>query len=212
MSMEKLDRYECLKYLAAKLTNELVVFISFFHEWPSVSKERVSNMPLIAMGSTVPVGIGLAMALPHRKVIALASDGDILLELGALPSMGKENLRNLVVFINDNESYHGVGGYPTMTAYKTDLAAMAKGAGVKHAVVVRRFDEFQRETDEALKKDDGPRLVVMKTEDQPYKTIAKSESIYHMEMKYRFIRHVEETEGVGIFPQPEAIKKLMKEA
>ena len=209
--MEKLDRYECLNYLASKLTNELVVFISFFHEWPSVSKEWVGNIPLIAMGSTVPVGIGLALALPHRKVIVLASDGDVLMELGSLPSLGKESLKNLVVFVNDNESYHGVGGYPTMTAYGTDLATMAKGAGVKHAVTVRRLDEFRRETDEAMAKNDGPRLIVMKTEDQPYKTIAKSEAIYHLEMKCRFIRHVEDTEGVEIFPRPGAIKRLMED-
>ena len=209
--MEKLDRYECLKYLASKLANELVVFISFFHEWPSVSGEWTGNIPLIAMGSTVPVGIGLAIALPHRKVIVLASDGDVLMELGSLPSLGKENLKNLVIFVNDNESYHGVGGYPTMTAYGTDLAAMAKGAGVKHAVVVRRLEEFRRETDEAMAKNDGPRFIVMKTENKPYKTIAKSEAIYHLEMKYRFIRHVEATEGVEIFPRPGAIKKLMED-
>jgi hypothetical protein len=63
-----------------------------------------------------------------------------------------------------------------------------------------------------MARNDGPHFIVMKTEDQPYKTIAKSEAIYHMEMKYRFIRHVESTEGVEIFPRPGAIKKLMEDA
>jgi len=207
---EKLDRYECLKYLASKVTNELVVFISFFHEWPSLSGEGLGNIALTAMGSTVPVGIGLAIALPHRKVIVLASDGDLLMELGALPSLGRENPKNLIVFVNDNETYHGVGGYPTMTSYKTDLAGMARGAGVEYAVTVRKFDEFKKEGDEAMSKNNGVRFIVMKTENKPYKTIIKSEAVHSFETKCRFIRHIEETEGVEIFPRSAAIRKLME--
>jgi hypothetical protein len=62
-----------------------------------------------------------------------------------------------------------------------------------------------------MANNNGPRFIVMKSEDKPYKTISKSEAIYHLEMKYRFIRHVEETEGVEIFPQPGAIRKLMED-
>lgn len=203
---EKLDRFECLRYLASRITNELIVYISFFHEWPSVSGDAVGNIALTAMGSTVPVGLGLAMALPHRKVVVLASDGDLLMELGALPSLGKENPKNLVIFVNDNETYHGVGGYPTMTAYKTDLAAMARDAGVEYTVTVRKFGEFTKVVDEAMKKNDGVRFIVMKTEDKPYKTISKSEAVHNIERKCRFIRHIEDTEGVEIFPGPERLR------
>ena len=82
---------------------------------------------------------------------------------------------------------------------------------MKHAVVVRRLDEFRRETDGAMAKNDGPRFIVMKTEDRPYKTISKSEAIYHLEMKYRFIRHGEKAGSVGIFPHPGVIKKQMED-
>lgn len=196
--VEKLDRYECLKYLASKLTNELVVSWTAFNEWPSLSGERPGNLHFSQLGCTVPMGIGLAMALPHRKVIALVSDGDILMELGALPSMSKENPKNLVVLVNDNESYQVIGGFPTMTAYKTDLAVMAKGAGVEHAVTVRRFEDFKKEVNDALVKNDCARFIVMKTEAKPLKTIY--EATEWIETKYRFIKHIEETEGVKIFP------------
>jgi thiamine pyrophosphate-dependent acetolactate synthase large subunit-like protein len=154
------------------------------------------------------LGIGLAMALPHRKVIALVSDGDILMELGALPSLGKENPKNLVVFINDNETYQTVGGYPTMTHYKTDLSAMAKGAGVEYSVTVQKFDDFKKEVDEALVTNDCARFIVMKTEAKPYKTIF--ETIERAQTKYRFIKHIEETEGVKIFPSPVQDRKLLE--
>lgn len=206
---EKLDRYECLQYLGSKLTNELVVLWSAFHEWPSVSPEG-RNLPTICMGGTVPVGMGLACALPHRKVIVLTADGDLLMELGALPTLGKENPKNLVVFVNDNETYAGVGGYATMTAYKVDLAGMAERAGVGHAVTVRKFEEFRREADEALAKNDGARFIVMKTKDAPFRTVEKSDAIDHVEEKCRFIRHIEQTEGVEIFPRSVQIKRQMQ--
>jgi thiamine pyrophosphate-dependent acetolactate synthase large subunit-like protein len=205
---EKLDRYQCLEYLASKLTSEPVVAWVAFYEWPSISHDRTCNIHISQLGCTVPLGIGLAMALPHRKVIALVSDGDILMELGALPSLGKENPKNLVVFINDNETYQTVGGYPTMTHYKTDLSAMAKGAGVEYSVTVQKFDDFKKEVDEALVTNDCARFIVMKTEAKPYKTIF--ETIERAQTKYRFIKHIEETEGVKIFPSPVQDRKLLE--
>jgi thiamine pyrophosphate-dependent acetolactate synthase large subunit-like protein len=206
---EKLDRYECLKYLASKLTNQVVTAWAGFFEWPSLSShpsERTCNVFFSSLGCTIPIGIGLAMALPHRKVIALVSDGDILMELGALPTLGKENPKNLVVFINDNENYQSVGGYPTMTHYKTDLEAIAKAAGVEYAVTVRKFENFRREVDEALAKSDSGRFIVMKTESKPYK--AMYGTIERTETKFWFIRFIEETEGIKIFPSPIQDKRL----
>lgn len=204
--VEKLDRYECLKYLSSKLTNEPVVSWAAFYEWPSVSGERACNLHFSQLGSTVPMGIGLALALPQRRIIALVSDGDILMELGALPSLGRENPKNLVVFVNDNETYQTVGGYPTMTHFKTDLAAMAKAAGVEYAVTVRKFDDFKKEVDEGLAKNDCARFIVMKTEAKPYKVIC--ETVEWAETKYRFIKHLSETEGIKIFPSPVQDQKL----
>jgi len=85
-----------------------------------------------------------------------------------------------------------------MTACKTDLAAMAKGAGVEHAVTVRKFGNFKKEVDDALTKNDCARFIVMKTEAKPLKAIY--EATEFAETKYRFIKHIEETEGVKIFP------------
>ena len=130
------------------------------------------------------------------------------MELGSLPSLAKENPKNLVVLINDNETYHGVGGYPTLTAFKTDLAAMARGAGLEHAVTVRRFDDFKKEVDECLSNNDRTRFIVMKTEHKGYR--AKSDTFRDVEVKCRFLNHVEQTEGVEIFPRSLAVKKLME--
>ena len=63
-----------------------------------------------------PVVLGLALALPHRGVIALDGDGSILLNLGTLSTVGNYAPPNLMSIIFDNESYASTGGLPTATA------------------------------------------------------------------------------------------------
>jgi len=205
---KKLDRYECLKYLAGRITNELIVSWTGYYEWPALLQGKDNCCYFSSLGSTIPMGIGLALALPQRMVIALVSDGDMLMELGSLPTLGKENPKNFMAFVNDNETYQTVGGYPTMTAYKTDLALLAKGAGVEYAVTIRRFEDFQKEVDTALEQRTCARLIVMKTEAKPFKDIPNS--IERAQSKYRFIRYVENTEGIRIFSAPLQDRKYLE--
>ncbi len=76
------------------------------------------------MGCAIGVATGLALALPHRKVIALDSDGSVLLSLFNLPTLGNLRPKNLVVYVFDNGVYSGSRiSYPTATSGNTDLAA-----------------------------------------------------------------------------------------
>jgi len=75
---------------------------------------------------------------------------------------------------------------------------MAKAAGVEYTVTVQKFEDFKREVNDALTKNDCARFIVMKTEAKPLKAIY--EATEFAETKYRFIKHIEETEGVKIFP------------
>jgi thiamine pyrophosphate-dependent acetolactate synthase large subunit-like protein len=181
-----------------------------FYEWPSVAAGKPSRFYFSSLGCTIPMGIGLALALSHRKIIALVSDGDILMELSSLPSLGKENPDNLLVLVNDNENYQTTGGYPTMTHFETDLAAMAKGAGVNQAFTVTQYDDFKKRVDEAFTPRDSTYFIVMKTSLSSFRTIY--ETIERAEDKYRFIRYIEETEGIRIFPSPQQDRKLLREA
>ena len=75
------------------------------------------------------MGIGLALVLPHRKVIVLESDGSHLLSLYNLPTLGNLNVPNLAVFVFDNEVYSGTRiSEPSATAGKTDLAGSREAA------------------------------------------------------------------------------------
>ena len=102
------------------------------------------NLLVGMMGCATGVGMGLALALPHRRVIVLESDGSVLLSLFNLPTLGNLNLSNLTVFVFDNEVYSGsTMSEPTATAGKTDLAAIARASGIENAVTVHDIEGFK---------------------------------------------------------------------
>ena len=82
-------RHECLELLAAKMSDQLVVTSQSGQriEWSHLSKHE-GNLLVGMMGCAIGVATGLALALPHRKVIALDSDGSVLLSLFNLATLG----------------------------------------------------------------------------------------------------------------------------
>jgi sulfopyruvate decarboxylase subunit beta len=193
-------RYDCFEWLAPQLKDELVVTSLSGQrvEWAHLS-HRDADLTLGSMGNALAVGMGLALALPHRKVFVFESDGSLLLSLFNLPTLANLNPPNLTVFVFDNQKYSGTRiSWPTATAGKTDLAAVAKGAGVDHAVTIRQLEEFQREATASL-KESGLRFVVCKIEDSlGHRKIVRS-NIDLLETKYKFVRYLERTEGKSIF-------------
>jgi len=89
-------------------------------------------------------GARAAVSLPHRRIIAIESDGSVLLNTGVMCTLGKERPPNLTVVVMDNGIYENIGGPPTHTSANTDLAKMAEGAGCLNCVTVRGADEFNR--------------------------------------------------------------------
>src|SRR5574341_445317 len=102
------------------------------------------------MGMCTPVCLGLALSLPHRRVIALESDGSVLLYLGNLTTLANKKPGNLTVFVFDNQCYLATGGLPTATAAGTDLAGMARAAGIGASHEVRTLEDFERRARAAL--------------------------------------------------------------
>ena len=91
-------RYECFEWLAPQMTDQLVVTSLSGQrvEWGHLSK-RDADLTLGSMGNALAVGIGVALALPHRKVFVFESDGSLLLSLFNLPTLANLNPSNLAV-------------------------------------------------------------------------------------------------------------------
>ena len=118
-----MKRIDCLKVLAGiTRENDLVVtnLGNTPHEWQSVRPSR-ANLYGMNLGECTPVALGLALALPNRRVIALDGDGNLLLNLASLADTAYHNPANLRIIVFDNQAYESPGGMPTATAHGVDL-------------------------------------------------------------------------------------------
>jgi len=185
-----------MKALAPMITDQLVVtnVARTGFEW-KMAAPREGNLYTMAMGMVTPVVLGLALSLPHRGVIALDGDGGILLNLGTLATVANQAPPNLISIIFDNQSYASTGGLPTATAGKTDLVAIAKGAGIENAVGVHDIETFT-EAARAAVSGNGPWVIVCRVVSE--KPPVEPKLMDGRENKYRFVRYIEETEGTTI--------------
>ena len=188
-------RYECLELLAARMTDQLVVTSQSGQriEWAHLYKHE-GNLLVGMMGCAIGVATGLALALPHRKVVALDSDGSVLLSLFNLATLGNLRPKNLVVYVFDNGVYSGSRiSYPTATSGNTDLEAMARGAGIENAHMIRDIDEFKQRGLEALVRNELGFYVCKVEESLMHREIPRPD-LDLAENKYRFVRYLERTE------------------
>ncbi len=192
-------RYQCLELLAAQMTDQLVVTSQSGQriEWAHLSKHE-GNLLVGMMGCAIGVATGLALALPRRKVIALDSDGSVLLSLFNLATLGNLRPENLVVYVFDNGVYSGSRiSYPTATSGKTDLAAIARGAGIENAHTIRDIDDFKARGLQALVRNELGFYVCKVEESLMHREIPRPD-LDLAENKYRFVRYLERTEGKTI--------------
>ncbi|MBI4527854.1 MAG: thiamine pyrophosphate-binding protein [Deltaproteobacteria bacterium] len=195
-----MKRYECFEFLVPKMTDQLVIgsLSGQRVEWGHLSRHE-GNLLVASMGNALGIGMGLALVLPHRKVIVLESDGSLLLSLYNLPTLGNLNPPNLTVFVFDNQVYSGTRiSQPSATAGKTDLEAVARGCGIGYAATIRDLDAFKREASEALEKNEL-RFLVCKVDATVLHRDIKRPTEDQLEHKYRFVRYLEKTEGKQIF-------------
>lgn len=192
------SRYECLQFLASVVEDALVISwgAGTKSEWGHLRSHPSLNT---AMGVATPLGLGLALALPQRRVVVLDTDGGILLNLGSLATLGNLRPPNLKVFVMDNECYESVGAPPSATAGRTDLAAIARGAGIEQVETTRTLEEFKDATKRAL-ADKALYFIVVKIE-KGTKRLPPS-FMDDIEGKYQFVRYIEETEKTHIITAP----------
>ena len=84
-----------------------------------------------AMGGAAMIGLGLALAQPKRRVLVITGDGELLMGLGSLATIGVQKASNLAIVVLDNEHYGETGMQVTHTRLGVDLAGMAKSAGFR---------------------------------------------------------------------------------
>jgi thiamine pyrophosphate-dependent acetolactate synthase large subunit-like protein len=109
-----------------------------------------------AMGQAAMIGLGLALAQPRRRVLVITGDGEALMGLGALATIGVQQPPNLTVVVIDNERYGETGMQKTHTANGIDLAGVAKACKLK----VVSFKSLPK----AIHQQRGPHFAVVKVD------------------------------------------------
>jgi sulfopyruvate decarboxylase subunit beta len=142
-----------------------------------------------AMGLASSMGLGIALARPELKVVVFDGDGSLLMNLGGLTTLARYRPRNLVHVVFDNESLLSVGGFPTATSTGSDLAAIAKGAGVPRVSTVRTLDEFRSEFAAAKVSNDLTTIVAKVEAVGPSGYVT---DLALLENRYQFARHLKD--------------------
>ena len=166
--MSAVDRATALRLLNGRLTDQFVVAELGNPTYDLFNAgDRPEHFYLWGgMGLGASIALGVALAAPEATVIGLAGDGGVLMNLGALATIGTLKPANLVVVVWDNRAFDLTGGQPTATAAGADLARVASGCGIEQTVRVASVDDFAAAMDRAL-TEAGPWCVVVDTGPTP---------------------------------------------
>jgi sulfopyruvate decarboxylase subunit beta len=152
-----MKRAECLKALYPEFEHCLVVTIMGACAQELYDLGHCDNFFYLqhAMGLASSIGLGLALSRPQERVVVLDGDGSVLMNLGTWTTLARYRPTNLIHLVFDNGSLLSTGGFAShTTAGITNLAAMARGAGIPHVAEVSTLYDFLEAAAEAFDRQD----------------------------------------------------------
>jgi len=151
------ERARCLEMIYPELEDKPVVTIMGACAQELYNLGHRENFFYLqhSMGLASSIGLGLAMHLPAERVIVLDGDGSVLMNLGTLATLARYRPKNLIHIVFDNGSLLSTGGFDSHTTSGiTDIAAIARGAGVEHVSAVDTAVDFGEAFIAALERND----------------------------------------------------------
>lgn len=115
-----------------------------------------------AMGGGVPMALGLALAQPERRVLAIVGDADLLMFLGALATVGVVQPANLAILVVDNGHCGETGYQEWHTNTVVDLELVAKGSGIATTHTVSTEADIEAAA-RSLRESNGTAFVWLRT-------------------------------------------------
>lgn len=112
------------------------------------------------MGHASMIAYGIASKNNKKKVFCIDGDGAVLMHMGSLAFIGKENPDNFYHICINNDAHESVGGMPT-AAVGQEYYRIAEQCGYKKAYIVRDIEELNN-TLKSIKSDSGPVFVEIK--------------------------------------------------
>jgi len=114
------------------------------------------------MGGAVMIGLGLALAQPTLPVVVITGDGEMLMGMGSLATVGLQQPKNLSIIVLDNEAYGETGGQASHTGATADLVGVAKACGIKDTSNITTLAEVEAFASSLQDVTAGPRFASVK--------------------------------------------------
>jgi thiamine pyrophosphate-dependent acetolactate synthase large subunit-like protein len=115
-----------------------------------------------AMGGAVMIGLGVALAQPELPVVVITGDGEMLMGMGSLATVGLQQPKNFAIIVLDNEVYGETGGQASHTGANTDLVGVARSCGIKDARSLATMAEIEAFAASMQNVAAGPRFASIK--------------------------------------------------
>jgi sulfopyruvate decarboxylase subunit beta len=150
-------RAKCIEAIYPELQDKLVITIMGACAQELYDLGHCQNFFYLqhAMGLASSIGLGLALNAPDEKVVVMDGDGSVLMNLGTLATLARYRPKNLTHIVFDNGSLLSTGGFAShTTSGVTDLAAIARGAGVPNVASVTTPMDFVGAVADAFERDE----------------------------------------------------------
>ena len=185
-----LDRRKAIATLMANRSEDLFVVPglgSTTYDMASLGEKDSDFYLWGAMGGAAMIGLGLALAQPKLKVAVITGDGEMLMGMGSLATIGVQRPPNLAVVVFDNQHYGETGMQASHTDRGVSLVGVAKSCGIAHA--------FEVDDEAGLKKLAGALAGLKETlfarvrikADEPTRVLPSKDGV---ELKLRFRKAV----------------------
>ena len=192
-----MERAGCIAMMYPELEDKVVVTIMGASAQELYNLGHRENFFYLqhAMGLASSIGLGLAKHLPNERIVVLDGDGSVLMNLGTFVTLARYRPKNMIHVVFDNGSLLSTGGFDSQTASGvTDIAAIARGAGIERVAAVETTTEFGEAFVEALERNDLSVIVA--------KVAAVGPEHYGMDLQlpenaFRFKRWIAERRGTG---------------
>ena len=150
----------------------------------SISDTRSAFYMIGSMGLASSIGLGIALKDTGRKVFVFDGDGNILMNLGSLTTIGSLKPKNLIHVVFDNSVHESTGSQPTNTNF-ISIEKIAKACNYNHTFTARTENNFERIL-RKIKKLNGPIMIVVKIQQSNDKKSARID-YQPVEIKERFM-------------------------
>ena len=182
----KLERRGVVRTLLADRGDLLVIAGLGAPAWDATDAgDHPLTFPLWGgMGGATAIGLGLALAQPDRRVLVLTGDGELLMGMGSLATVGVQRPRNLAVVVLDNEHYGETGMQPSHTAFGVDLAATARACGFASSAMITGLDQVAG-LRTAIHKDEGPLFAQIKINADKLPLVLPPRDGTHLKNRFR---------------------------